>query len=112
MFGFFGLAINNHYMLRSFGFTQESHFVSLMIFMKCYSLISFLTGILSVYLRRQIEFEADAYAAKEMKLEKPLATALIKMHRDNKSNLNPDWLYAAVHFNHPTLQERLNAIGY
>ncbi len=34
------------------------------------------------------------------------------MYINNASNLNPDPMYAALNFNHPTLLERLRALSY
>ena len=39
-----------------------------------------------------------------------LQHALIKAFKKNSANLNPDWLYAAMSNNHPSLYERLRAI--
>jgi STE24 endopeptidase len=36
---------------------------------------------------------------------------LIRLHIQNKANLNPDPLYATYHFSHPELIERLRALG-
>ena len=41
-----------------------------------------------------------------------MGDGLIKIHVKNASNLNPDSLYAWIHFNHPELVERLRAISY
>jgi STE24 endopeptidase len=52
MFGLFAVAMNNHGLLISFGFDLESQFVSLMVFLKMYECMMFVTGLLSSYLRR------------------------------------------------------------
>lgn len=41
-----------------------------------------------------------------------LCQGLIKIHVNNASNLNPDFLYACVNFSHPVLVERLRALGF
>ena len=41
-----------------------------------------------------------------------LCTGLIRIHVKNAANLNTDWLYATLKFNHPELIERLKAVGY
>jgi Zn-dependent protease with chaperone function len=37
-------------------------------------------------------------------------TGLIRLGHENKSDFDPDWLYAAYHYSHPPLIERLRAI--
>jgi len=37
---------------------------------------------------------------------------LVRISLKNKGNMNPDPLYAAYHFTHPELIERLRALGY
>ena len=65
MFYIFSLVINNVTILKSFGFTEKSNFVSLVIFMKFYEVLIFITGKLQTAYIRQMEFKADAFAVNE-----------------------------------------------
>jgi Zn-dependent protease with chaperone function len=65
MFYIFSLVINNVTILKSFGFTEKSNFASLVIFMKFYEVLIFITGKLQTAYIRQMEFKADAYAVNE-----------------------------------------------
>lgn len=109
MFLVFSLTINNHQILASFGFNQESNFVSFVIFLKLYEVISWVTSLLQNLLSRRFEYQADAFAADEYR--EALARGLVKIHVANASNLVPDPFYAGMHFSHPTLSERLEALG-
>jgi STE24 endopeptidase len=45
-------------------------------------------------------FEADAFASSHARSGE-LATALVKLHRDNASTLTADPVYAAFYYSHP-----------
>jgi len=66
-------------------------------------------AIQQVMMVRYIEFSADKFAV-EKGYGDYLRDALISIHIKNKANLNPDKLYAAIHFDHPGLVARLDAI--
>jgi len=55
---------------------------------------------------RRHEFEADAYAARHADAG-ALASALVKLQRDNAATLTPDPLYSAVNHSHPTIAQRI-----
>lgn len=59
--------------------------------------------------RRQ-EFEADSYAAAHADARE-LASALVKLHRDNASTLTPDPIYAAVNHSHPSAAQRIGRLA-
>ncbi len=59
----------------------------------------FVTPLASIWSRRH-EFEADAFASRHADAGE-LATALVKLHRDNASTLTPDPVYVAFYYSHP-----------
>jgi STE24 endopeptidase len=59
----------------------------------------FITPLASLWSRRH-EFEADAFATRYANGGE-LATALVKLHRDNATTLTPDPMYAAFYYSHP-----------
>jgi len=59
----------------------------------------FITPLASLWSRRH-EFEADDFATRHASAAE-LASALVKLHRDNASTLTPDPLYAAFYYSHP-----------
>ena len=102
VFSIFSLVINNITILKSFGFSEKSNFASLVIFMKFYEILIFLTGKLQTAFIRRMEFKADEYAVNEFSflgesIRHGLQHALIKAFKKNSANLNPDWLYAACY---------------
>jgi STE24 endopeptidase len=61
-------------------------------------------------LSRKHEFEADAYA-KEKTAAEPMAGALLKLFQKNLGNFVPHPWFSAWNYSHPTLLERLRALG-
>ncbi|HEX9243938.1 MAG TPA: M48 family metallopeptidase [Anaeromyxobacter sp.] len=61
-------------------------------------------------LSRRHEYEADRFAVRIARAPEALKTALVRLNRENLSNLHPHPWYSAWHYSHPTLVERLAAI--
>ena len=57
-------------------------------------------------LSRRHEFQADAYAQQQTS-GADLASALLKLFKDNASTLTPDPLYARFYYSHPPASERI-----
>jgi len=68
----------------------------------------FITPLASLWSRRH-EFEADAFATRHASATE-LATALVKLHRDNASTLTPDPVYAAFYYSHPPPLTRITRL--
>lgn len=62
------------------------------------------------WLSRRQERQADRFAAELSATPEALASALIKMSRDNLANLHPHPLYAAVYYSHPPVVERVRTL--
>ncbi len=71
--------------------------------------VSIILGIFSSMLSRKNEYEADAYAKQNYKA-KYLQSALIKLSKNNLSNLRPHSAYEFVYYSHPTTLKRLAAL--
>ena len=83
---------------------------SLILFFLIFPLLSrWFRAIASHYSRRH-EFEADAYAARHASARE-LASALIKLHRDNAATLTPDPIYSAVNDSHPSAAQRIERLA-
>jgi STE24 endopeptidase len=65
--------------------------------------------LMSAWSRRQ-EFEADAFAASHASAS-DLASALIALYKSNANTLTPDPLYSRWFASHPTVLERIHALG-
>ena len=80
--------------------------VALLLFMLVVPLFTFFLSPLSAQLSRRHEFEADAYAVQQTSGQ-DLASALLKLYKDNASTLTPDPVYAGFYYSHPPASERL-----
>ncbi|MGH8297037.1 MAG: M48 family metallopeptidase [Steroidobacteraceae bacterium] len=69
----------------------------------------FTTPIGSLWSRRH-EFAADHFASQHASAS-ALASALVKLYRDNASTLTPDPLYTAFYYSHPPALERIAQLG-
>ena len=72
--------------------------------------ISIILWTFSSIMSRKNEYEADSFAKENYDAEK-LKSALIKLSRNNLSNLQPHPAYEFFHYSHPTLLKRLNALS-
>jgi STE24 endopeptidase len=94
----------------AFGFAEVSkHALLLIVSLLAGPATFFLTPAFAAWSRAH-EYQADAFSAKAAGAE-ALASALIKLNKENASNLWPDRLYSAWYYSHPTLCERIDAIG-
>jgi len=72
--------------------------------------ISIILWTFSSIMSRKNEYEADSFAKENYDAEK-LKSALIKLSRNNLSNLQPHPAYEFFHYSHPTVLKRLNALS-
>jgi STE24 endopeptidase len=85
----------------------ETFFASLVILGVIFGIAAFPFTPISSYLSRRHEDEADRFAAELTGRPESMATSLIKLSKDNLSNLHPHPLYAKFHFSHPPIVERV-----
>lgn len=62
------------------------------------------------FFSRKDEFEADAFSKKICGNGEPLVTALIKLNKENLSEIQVPKIYSAFNYNHPPLLERIEAL--
>jgi len=101
--------LGNDALAQALGAQQSSFHLDIIAFGLLYSPVSTLLGIISNIFSRKHEFEADAFARTTFKAA-PLASALKKLSSDSLSNLLPHPAYVFVHYSHPPLLERLEAL--
>jgi len=89
------------------GLEQASFPAKLVILGFLGSLISFPLTPLGSWLSRRHEWQADRFAAELSGTPDALASALIKLTRENLSNLHPHPLYARIYYSHPPVVERV-----
>jgi len=71
------------------------------------SLAGFPLTPLSSYLSRRHEWQADLFAFELTGESAPLASALVKLSKENLSNLHPHPLYAWFYYSHPPATARI-----
>jgi STE24 endopeptidase len=86
----------------------STHAALLLFMLVVPAFMFFITPLGSLWSRRH-EFEADAFATRYASAAE-LATALVKLHRDNASTLTPDPLYAAFYYSHPPPLTRISRL--
>ncbi len=92
------------------GGEQLAIHLNLLAFGILYSPISKILGLLGNMLSRKNEFEADAFAKQTYNGE-VMQAALKKLSVDNLSNLYPHPAYVFIHYSHPPLLKRLEALA-
>jgi STE24 endopeptidase len=85
--------------------TPSSH-AALLLFALIVPVALFFTTPLSSLWSRRHEFAADRFASQHASARE-LASALVKLYRDNASTLTPDPLYTAFYYSHPPALERI-----
>ena len=93
----------------AFGVQMPSSHAALLLFMFVMPAFGFFATPLSSLWSRRHEFEADAFAAQHASAG-DLATALVKLYRDNATTLTPDSLYSAFYYSHPPATERIEQL--
>ena len=90
---------------------EKSSFVAKVI------LLGFIGSIISVpfspvshYFSRRHEYEADKYSYDLTGDSESMISTLVKLSKDNLSNLHPHPLYAFFHYSHPPVLERIRRI--
>ena len=105
----FSLLIDNQILSQALGSEHQSFHFGLIVFSFLLEPLSFFIGIFSNILSRKNEYQADAFAKKHG-LDQALISGLKQLSRNNLSNLTPHPLYVFMHYSHPTLQQRIEAL--
>lgn len=84
--------------------------LALLLFMLALPSFMFFVSPVFAYFSRRDEYQADAYACQQAARD-DLASALIKLYKDNSSTLTPDPVYVRFHYSHPPASERLAAMA-
>ena len=108
----YGITAGNGDLYESFGYIDGTmpRMIGLLLFSEMLTPLDALLKPLSNVLSRRFEYQADDFAKKQG-MAKELGQSLVSMHINNLSNMSPDPLYATWNYSHPTLLERLDALG-
>ncbi len=91
------------------GVPDPSAHAALALFALVVPVFTFLLAPLGSWWSRRHEYQADRFAAEHAEA-RLLASALVKLYRDNASTLTPDPLYSAWHDSHPPALARIAAL--
>jgi STE24 endopeptidase len=91
------------------GVPVPSTHAALLLFVLVVPVFAFFVTPLGALWSRRHEFEADAFASRHASAGE-LATALVKLHRDNASTLTPDPVYVAFYYSHPPPLTRITRL--
>jgi STE24 endopeptidase len=102
----FSLVVDSPLLSRAMGAETPSFHLGLIVFGILYSPMSLLIGLVSNFISRKNEFEADMFVRENYE-PMMLAASLKKLAVKNLSNLIPHPAYVFFHYSHPPLLERL-----
>ncbi|MGH8297979.1 MAG: M48 family metallopeptidase [Steroidobacteraceae bacterium] len=91
---------------RVLGVPIPSPHAALLLFALVVPVALFFTTPLGSLWSRRHEFAADRFASQHASAQE-LASALVKLYRDNASTLTPDRLYTAFYYSHPPALQRI-----
>ena len=105
----FSLVVNNPLLSKAMGAKVSSFHIGLIVFGILYSPLSLGIGLISNFISRKNEFQADRFV-KDNYQPSYLAEALKKLSVKNLSNMMPHPAYVFFHYSHPTLLQRLEKL--
>ncbi|MFC4313103.1 M48 family metallopeptidase [Steroidobacter flavus] len=91
------------------GVSAPSTHAALLLFMFVLPAFTYFLTPIGAWWSRKHEFEADEFAAQHADASE-LASALVKLHRDNASTLTPDHLHSAFYDSHPPALVRISRL--
>jgi len=109
-FGLLAMLKENSVFYASLGFQESSNYAALMIFSIIFTELVFPFTFLFNRLSRKHEYQADAFAIGQTNDPDSMVTALETLHETNLSAPVTHPAYAAYHYSHPALPERIEAI--
>jgi STE24 endopeptidase len=102
--------LQSEFLIELFSIDTSSFFAKLVLLSFIAGIISFPFGPLSNWISRKHEDEADRYSFDLTGNGDSMISALVKLSKDNLSNLHPHPLYALFHYSHPPVLERIRKI--
>ena len=94
----------------AFYVTEPSVYAGLLFFSLLFTPVELVLSVLMQVFSRRHEFEADRFAAETTGSGAPLVSALKKLSADNLSNLTPHPVDVFLHYSHPPVLRRIDAL--
>lgn len=114
MFGLYavviGFILQSDALAQAFGLSGAHLGFSLLLFSILIAPLEFLLSLPINVISRKAEYSADAFATKHAGKEATMSAFKV-LAQENLANLTPHPLYVKVHYNHPTIPQRLEAIN-
>ena len=110
LFFLLSLFIHSRELAEAFFLKEISIYAGIVFFALVYEPVSFVWSILTNVLSRRDEFEADRFARETIEEPEMMVRSLEKLSVRNLSNLTPHPFYVFLHYSHPPLRERIQAI--
>jgi STE24 endopeptidase len=102
--------LQGDFLITLFNIKENTFFAKVVILAFLGSIVSFpFTPIFNYFYRRH-ENEADRFSYKLTEDAEGMISALVKLSKDNLSNLHPHPLYAMFHYSHPPVLQRIRHI--
>ncbi len=102
--------LRTDFLTNLFHVTGGTFFAKIVILGFIGGIISFIFTPLGSFISRKFEREADSFAGLLTENKKAMVSALIKLSKDNLSNLHPHPLYAAFYYSHPPVVQRIREL--
>ncbi|HKY64606.1 MAG TPA: M48 family metallopeptidase [bacterium] len=96
---------------QAFGVPEPSLPVGFVLFGLLSSVFAFPFNPIFQWISRRNEYEADRFSVEVNGDKAGMVSSLVKLSRDNLSNLTPHPWYSFYHYSHPTTSERAEAIA-
>ena len=103
-------SLRSNWLPNVLGLIDASFFAKAVILGFLLSIVTFPLTPLFSYLSRRDERESDKFAADLTGNTRAMASALVKLSKENLSNLHPHPLYAAFYYSHPPVVERIREL--
>jgi STE24 endopeptidase len=111
MFILLSIFLNSEGLFEAFYMNDMSVYAGLIFFGMLYAPIDMILSVFMQILSRKHEFEADAFAAETTEKPEDMVSTLKKLSKDNLSNLTPHPFYVLLHYSHPPVRERIQALS-
>ncbi|HEX9594168.1 MAG TPA: M48 family metallopeptidase [bacterium] len=110
LFALLSLCLTRPGLFAAFGVERLSVHAGLVFFTLLYTPVEMVLSLLLHAVSRRNEYQADRFAVTATGDWRPLAAGLKRLSRDHLANLTPHPLYVALHYSHPPLDQRLEAM--
>lgn len=95
---------------RSFGIDGATFYAEVVLLLFIWSLVLFPLSPIAYAFSRRHETEADRFSWELTGEPESMVSSLVKLSKDNLSNLHPHPLYVTFHYSHPPVLERIRRI--